>query len=266
MLLYRHLDQSLTSSSSLTALPKPRTVHDSSNEPITGLGFKEPSQDNANQCLFIITTNRILQCPVTGRGSGGSSTALDDIGCGLGCATMDWRAKDMVIARDEAIYICTTEGRGACFAYEGTNLFHYSILSLTYMLFLGHKSSVHIHLNYVVIVSPPFIPAAVGTSATVRNFVARSANANSGESDVTKVTVFDLENTLVAYSGIFAEGVREIISQWGQVYVLSNDGKVRHPILEYIFMQRLFSLSYHGSKKSPTRKSWTCFIGEDSIK
>jgi hypothetical protein len=32
---------------------------------------------------------------------------------------MDWRAKDVVVARDEAIYTCNTEGRGGSVAYEG---------------------------------------------------------------------------------------------------------------------------------------------------
>ena len=59
----------------------------------------------------------------------------------------------------------------------------------------------------------------------MRNYVARANPAD--ESDITKVTVFDLENKLVAYSGAFEEGVREVVSQWGKVYVLGNDGKVR---------------------------------------
>lgn len=79
-------------------------------------------------------------------------------------------------------------------------------------------------MNYIVIVSPPFFPTASSTSATVRNLVALSANAT--ESDVTKVTVFDPENRLVAFSGTFKQGVREIISQWGQIFVLTSDGKV----------------------------------------
>ena len=82
----------------------------------------------------------------------------------------------------------------------------------------------HTHLNYLVIVSPPFIPTAGAASATVRNFVARTAN--SGDADITKVTVFDPENKLVAYSGAFPQGVREIISAWSKIYVLTNDGKV----------------------------------------
>jgi vacuolar protein sorting-associated protein 11 len=75
-----------------------------------------------------------------------------------------------------------------------------------------------------VIVSPPFIPTAGAASATVRNFVSKTPN--SGGTDITKVTVFDLENKLVAYSGTFAQGVREIISGWGEIFVLTNDGKV----------------------------------------
>ncbi|KDQ61289.1 hypothetical protein JAAARDRAFT_55962 [Jaapia argillacea MUCL 33604] len=223
VLLYRHLDQSLFSgSTALNGLPKSRLIHESSPpEPITGLGFKEPSPSddpsnpNPNKekdassflYLFIVTTNKVLSYQATGKGSGGTPTVVDEIGCGLGCASMDWRKRDMVIARDEAIYVCRTEGRGTCYAYE------------------GHKSSVHTHLNYLVIVSPPFIPSASAASATVRNFVARSANTGSA-SDITKVTVFDLENKLVGYSGTFTEGVREVMSQWGQIYILSNDGQL----------------------------------------
>ena len=122
VLMYRHLDQSIFSgSTSLTAIPKPRTVHESSTEPITGLGFKEPTDESPNLYLFVVTINRVLSFQASGKGSGGASTVVDEVGCALGCVTMDWRAKDIVVARDEAIYICGTDGRGACYAYEGTS-------------------------------------------------------------------------------------------------------------------------------------------------
>ena len=98
------------------------------------------------------------------------------------------------------------------------------VCSFTKILLTGHKSSIHTHLNYLVIISPPFFPSATSASATVRNLVARQPSAT--ETDVTKVTVFDAENKLVAYSGTFKQGVREVFSQWGMVYVLSTDGKV----------------------------------------
>ncbi|KAG6844504.1 hypothetical protein H0H87_006329 [Tephrocybe sp. NHM501043] len=230
VLIYRHLDQALASSNSLTSLPKPRTINESSNDPITGLGFKEPAEDNANYSLFVVTINRVLSYQVTGKGSGGSPTVVDEIGCGLGCATIDWKAQSIAVARDEAIYVCGTEGRGACYAYE------------------GHKSSIHSHLNYLVIVSPPFIASAASASATVRNFAARTPNYN--ESDITKVTIFEPENKYVAYSGTFSHDVREVISQWGQIYVLTSDGnlvclqeKSTATKLDHLYRKSLYSLA-----------------------
>ncbi|PPQ83311.1 hypothetical protein CVT25_004051 [Psilocybe cyanescens] len=208
VILYRHLDQSLATSTSLTALPKARTVHESPTEPITGLGFREPIQDDEapNSYLFIVTTNRVLSYQASGRGGGGNAVVVDEVGSGLGCATMDRDRRNMIVARDEAIYMCGIDGRGTCYAYE------------------GHKSSIHTHQNYLVIVSPPFFPTASSASATVRNLVARSPNAT--ETDVTKVTVFDLPNKMVAYSDTFKQGVREVFSQWGHIYVLSTEGNL----------------------------------------
>ena len=57
VILYRHLDQSIYSTSgSLSTLPKPRVIHESPTEPITGLGFREPTEDTPNIYLFIVTT------------------------------------------------------------------------------------------------------------------------------------------------------------------------------------------------------------------
>lgn len=124
VMVYRNLDQSLFSgSTNLTALPKPKTIHESPAEPITGLGFREPSvppKPGDVLHLFIVTTNRVLCYIASGKGSGGPPLVVDEVGCGLGCAVMDPVAREMIVARDEAIYLCGPEGRGACYAYEGT--------------------------------------------------------------------------------------------------------------------------------------------------
>lgn len=75
-----------------------------------------------------------------------------------------------------------------------------------------------------MIVSPPFVPNSATQSATVRNFVARTPLPE--RTDVSKVTVFDIENKFVAYSGTFVDGVRDVMSEWGNVFVVTNDGKV----------------------------------------
>jgi hypothetical protein len=130
VILYRHLDQSLSGSASLTAIPKPRTVHESPTEPVTALGFREPTDETPATYLFIATTNRVLVYQASGRGSGGAASEVHEAGAALGCAVMDWKARDMVVARDEAIYICGAENRGSSYAYEGERL----ILSSRYML------------------------------------------------------------------------------------------------------------------------------------
>ncbi|EIW86132.1 hypothetical protein CONPUDRAFT_114267 [Coniophora puteana RWD-64-598 SS2] len=216
VLLYRHLDQSLfSSSSSLSALPKPRTIHESPTDPITGLGFREPDpiHDTAatvngsgavgtgtgaspNLHLFIVTTGGVWACHVSGRGSGGASAIVDEVGCGLGCATMDWYRRNVVIARDESIYSCGIQGRENSYAYE------------------GQKTLITPHLNYIIVVTPPSPPP--------RGLSARQDNI----SESTRVTVVDLENKIAAYSGTFSEGVREVFSAWGHIYVLANDGQL----------------------------------------
>jgi hypothetical protein len=129
----------------------------------------------------------------------------------------------------------------------------------------GHKSSIHTHLNYLVIVSPPFVPTASAASATVRNFVARTPNPR--ETDITKVVVFEPENKYVAYSGTFAHDVREIISQWGQIYVLTGDGNVCQYSPSHLYAQFFHypSFSCYVYKKSRHRKSSTCCIVNPSM-
>ena len=126
VLLYRYLDQFIFSSSTnLTSLPKPKSIHESPTEPITGLGFREPSSSSSSNKekdhhhLFIVTTSRILSYQVSGKGSGSAPSVVDELGAGLGCAVMDWYKRDIVVARDEAIYLCGVEGRGTAFAFEG---------------------------------------------------------------------------------------------------------------------------------------------------
>lgn len=123
VLLYRHLLQSLqTSPTNLTSMPKARVIHESP-EPVTGLGFREPEssgdkdKDKPDVSLFIVTINRVLSASVSSRG--GEPKVLDETGAGLGCAAMDSGKRQLIVARDEAIYVYGPEGRDATYAYEG---------------------------------------------------------------------------------------------------------------------------------------------------
>lgn len=131
VLLYRHVLQSLTTSpTSLTSLPRARVIHESA-EPITGLGFRESSaspsatvsrvpendKSSGQVSVMIVTISRVLVASASAKG--GDARTIDEMGCGLGCAAMDWDRKEMIVARDDAVYLYGAEGRGACFAYEG---------------------------------------------------------------------------------------------------------------------------------------------------
>ncbi|OCF37296.1 vacuolar membrane protein [Kwoniella heveanensis BCC8398] len=235
VLLYRHLLQSLTTSpAALTSLPKARVIHES-HEPITGLGFREPTLDDPSSpgvSLFIVTTNRVLSAPVSGKG--GEARTIDELGCGLGCAIMDWERKEMIIARDEAIYLYGPDGRGACYAYEGP------------------KSSIAIFKHNLIITSPPFYPSASSASATVRHYVSKTAASGDGvtSTDISKVTVFDLQNKLVAYSGTYRDGVRDVFSQWGGIFVYGGNSKITRlseqstsAKLDVLYRRNLFTLA-----------------------
>ncbi|CDZ97685.1 Vacuolar assembly/sorting protein PEP5/VPS11 [Phaffia rhodozyma] len=125
VLLYRHLSQSLASSisstsatisivpsstsasSSLISLPKPKVLLDNTNEPITGLLFREEPARPASATsrslvpgdvyIFVVTTNKTMVGQAEGKSKklGGSITGmtvgelrvLDDVGGNLGCTT-----------------------------------------------------------------------------------------------------------------------------------------------------------------------------------
>lgn len=204
VLLYRHLLQSLTTSpTALTSLPKARTVlepNERAPEAITGMGFREfqSQRQGANATnLFVVTTNRVLSVPVSAKG--GPARVLDEIGCGLDCASMDWERQNMVVARDEAIYLYGPEGRGACYAYD------------------GHKTSAFVSKHNLIIVSPS-VP-----SAAARRQMPRGVDDSA---DAAKITIFDLENKIVAYTGVFRNGIKAVFSQWGTVFVFEGNGQV----------------------------------------
>ena len=49
--------------------------------------------------------------------SAGNPSIVDEVVPALRCAVMYWQKSDIVIAREEALYVCGTEGRGGCYVY-----------------------------------------------------------------------------------------------------------------------------------------------------
>jgi hypothetical protein len=226
--------------------------------------------------LFIVTLTRILRYTVLGKGAGSPASVVDDVGCALGCARLVPLGKStaalnplegrMVIARDEAIYIVGSEGREMSLAYEGP------------------KASICLAATQLVIVSPPITATSASDSATVRQYVndrsrlGRTAGRSESSpriptapTEVAKVTIFDLDNKLVAYSGTFEGGVKEAwCGSQGDVCVLNHDGtltrleeKTLRQKLDVVFRKSLYLLAVNVAKSHASRSISTLHEVDD---
>lgn len=43
---------------------------------------------------------------------------------------------------------------------------------------------------------------------------------------MVKIIIFDLDNKVIGYFGIYSEGVWDVFCQWGGIYVYGVNGKV----------------------------------------
>lgn len=189
---------------------KQRTVFES-EEPITGLEFREA---NAT-ALYIATTARILALAITGNRQGTPARTLDENGCAKGCMTLDPQSNDIIVARDDAIYTYGPRGKAGSNAYEGA------------------KKLVSVCKDYVLIVSPPNNNLA--RSAPLRAFGGTQAE------DILNSSTFTILNTelkFIAYSETLSNQVSTLFSIWGDIYLLTIDGKL-YRYRERSFQQKL---------------------------
>ena len=178
---------------------KQRTVHES-EEPVTGVEFLEDSRVTA---LYVATVSRILKLVLSGRGQ--PPRTVEDSGCGVGCMTVDKQNGDIVVVRDDAIYYYTVEGRGPCYAYDGP------------------KSLVAIFGDYVALVSPPTTMNTTARSNNLRRFGGTQAD------DIFNTSTFTLLDTdlkFVAHSESLVSQVKTLFMIWGDLFTLTQDGKV----------------------------------------
>lgn len=190
---------------------KQRTVFES-DEPITGLEFRE-AQVTA---LYIATTSRILALAITGNRQGTPARTLDDHGCDVGCMTLDPRTNDIIVARDDAIYSYDLRGKAAPpYPYEGA------------------KKLVTVLKDYVLVVSPP--------NTNLTRTVPLRAFGGAQAEDIFNTSSFSILNTnfkFIAYQDTLSSEVKTLFSIWGDIYLLTIDGKL-HRYHEKTFAQKL---------------------------
>ncbi|ORX99032.1 hypothetical protein BCR34DRAFT_576819 [Clohesyomyces aquaticus] len=208
-----------------------RTVFES-EEPITGIEFREGNITT----LYIATTGRILTLVISGRGQGQPAKSLDETGCGVGCMAVDKATRDVVVARNDAIYYYGLHGRGPPFGYE------------------GEKRMISTFKDYVAIVSPP------KSNAMPRGNPLSRAFGIGPTDDVFNTSQFTLLNTemkFVAHQEQISSQVKAIVSEWGDLFVLTMDGKIfryhEKPFaqkLEILYQRNLYVLAIHLAQKA----------------
>lgn len=181
---------------------KQRTVFES-EEPITGLEFRE----GKTTTLYLSTTGRILTLTVTGKGQGQPAKPLEDIGCAVGCMTIDKSTGEIVVARDDAVTYYGLDGKGPSFAYEGP------------------KQLVRTFNEYVGVVSPPQSPKSSNKRSSLRFF-------GGGQADeilnTSTFTLLDTDLKYVAHRETISAQIDTMFAEWGDLFLLTQGGKVSY--------------------------------------
>ncbi|KAH7346380.1 vacuolar protein sorting protein-like protein [Rhexocercosporidium sp. MPI-PUGE-AT-0058] len=208
-----------------------RTVHES-EEPITGVEFRDEDRITT---LYISTTSRILKLAISGR-QGQAARAVEELGCAVGCMTLDKRTGDIIVARDDAIYYYGVDGRGPCYAHDGP------------------KSLVAVYGDYVALVSPPSTTISPAKANGLRRFGGAQAE------DIFNTSTFTLLETglkFVAHSESLVSQVKTLFKIWGDLFALTQDGKIwryhEKPLqqrLEILYQRNLFVDSINLAQKS----------------
>ncbi|KAL2891201.1 Vacuolar protein sorting-associated protein 11 -like protein [Ceratocystis lukuohia] len=209
---------------------KQRIVHES-DEPITGV---ELSSDAPDTNLFISTTSRILRISISKKGQNLPAKTVEDVGCGVGCMSRDKKTGDVIVAREDALYYYTIDGRGPPCAYESA------------------KSMISSYRDYVALICPPTTETSQAQSEPMKRF--------GGASDMLNVSTFYLlEPSLrvIAHTESVVSPVKHIFELWDDLYTLAQDGKITRyheknlqSKLDMLYQRNLYPLAIELAQKS----------------
>ncbi|KAG8413506.1 Vacuolar protein sorting-associated protein 11 [Metarhizium acridum] len=204
---------------------KQRIVFES-EEPVTGVQL---ATDEKLTTLFISTTTRIVKLGLSRKGQGFPPKTVEDSGCAWGCMTLNKETGDVVVARDDAIYTYSLDGRGPPKAYEAP------------------KTLIAMYENYVALKCLPTGPNGRDPDSMRRRF------GGGGNDDLFNATMFVLlepDLRVIAHSETIMSPVRFIFDVWGDLYTMTEEGKIyryhEKPLqqrLEMLYQRNMFPLA-----------------------
>ncbi|KAG5978520.1 hypothetical protein E4U55_006137 [Claviceps digitariae] len=204
---------------------KQRIVYES-EEPVTGVQL---ATDEKLTTLFISTTTRILRLGLSRKGQGLPPKTMEDDGCAWGCMALDKETGDVVVARDDAIYTYSLDGRGPPKAYEAP------------------KTLIAVYNDYIALKCLPSGANGRDPDAMRRRF------GGSGNDDLFNATSFVLlepDLRIIAHSETMISPVRFVFDVWGDLFTVTEEGKVfryhEKPLqqrLEMLYQRNMFHLA-----------------------
>ncbi|KAG6190410.1 hypothetical protein E4U36_002893 [Claviceps purpurea] len=211
---------------------KQRIVYES-EEPVTGVQL---ATDEKLTTLFISTTTRILRLGLSRKGQGLPPKTVEDKGCAWGCMALDDETGEVVVARDDALYTYSLDGRGPPRAYEAP------------------KSLLAMYDNYVALKCLPSGEDGKDAEGMRRRFW------GSGNDDLFNATTFVLlepDLRIIAHQETMMSPVRFIFDIWGDLYTMTEEGKVyryhEKPLpqrLEMLYQRNMFHLAIELAQSS----------------
>lgn len=118
--------------------------------------------------------------------------------------TLDDHNGEIIVVRDDAIRYYRSSGRGPSYAYEGP------------------KQSIRLFRDYLAIVSLPRSPSSVKTNDRRKFGVAPTEDMFN----TSNFALLDTDLKFLAHTQTLPAQVRSIFSEWGDLFVLTLDGKV----------------------------------------
>ncbi|GFQ99030.1 vacuolar protein sorting-associated protein 11 homolog [Trichonephila clavata] len=162
-----------------------------SSSPLTGLAFRSQGKQIF---LFASTSSEIYSFNLSIKDKE-TKILLDKFRLPSTCSVLSDAKQDyqFVIGCHDAVYFYQHDGRGPCLAFQ------------------GEKILLHWFRSYLVVVG--------------KDTKAVHSSAMTSPVEMNIVTVYDIQNKFIAYSSPLP-AVVDVISEWGSLYVLSQDGKL----------------------------------------
>ncbi|PHH68664.1 hypothetical protein CDD80_7363 [Ophiocordyceps camponoti-rufipedis] len=207
---------------------KQRIVFES-EEPITGVQLVA---DEKLTTLFVSTTSRIIKLGLSRKGQGLPPKTVEDAGCAVGCMTLDDNSGQVIVAREDAIYTYSVDGRGPPRAYESP------------------KSLIALYQGYVALACP-----SSGSGGREPEPMRRFGGDTLLEA--SSFVLLDTDLRLIAHTETLIYPVRFVISVWGLLFTLDLQGKVNQyrekalqQRLEMLYQRNMFPLAIELAQNS----------------